>query len=225
MRIIKYLISLPKTIIFNLKVFPLKEALKLPVLVAYNVKVSNVYKNCITINSKISRFMIKINFNDGSEGVNSSYKKSGYFDIEKSGRITFNGEANFSSGISIRVDNGNLVFGSNFSCNKNCFISCNKGVTFGDNVLLGWSVNVRDSDGHTVFNLNDTKFETNTSEPVSIGNHVWIAANVNILKGVEIPDDCIVGYNSCVTKKFADKNCIIAGYPAKIVRSNVSWRV
>lgn len=224
MKLIKYLLSIPKTIIFNFKIFPFRIALKLPVLIAYNVKICCIYKDCILINSKISRFMIKINIDNGSDGVNCSYKKIGYFDVKKKGRIIFNGRANFTSGISIRVDNGNLNLGDNFYCNKNCFFSCSENVTVGNDVLLGWNVNIRDSDGHAIYNLNNTNIMTNMNKPILIGNHVWIAANVDILKGAEISDDCIVGYNSCVTKKFIDKNCIIAGYPAKVIKNNVNWK-
>ncbi|MBW9145268.1 acyltransferase [Clostridium sp. CM027] len=168
--------------------------------------------------------MIRININNGSNGVNSSSKKIGYFDVQKKGRIIFNGKADFSSGVSIRVDSGDLTFGNNFFCNKTCFFSCSKNITIGNDVLLGWGVNIRDSDGHTIFNLNDSNIDENTSKPVVIGDHVWLAAKVDILKGIEIPDDCIVGYNSCVTRKFIDKNCIISGYPAKVIKKDVNWQ-
>lgn len=115
-----------------------------------------------------------------------------------------------------------MVFGNNFSCNRHCFFACSKNITFGDNVLIGWNVNIRDSDGHKIYALNETK-KDNSIKSVEIGNHVWIGSNVDILKGVKIQDDCIVRYNSCVTKKIINKNCIIAGYPAKIVKENVNW--
>lgn len=222
MRLIKMLLSMPKTILFNFKVFPFKAALKLPILVAYNVKINNMHKGCVLIDPKASRFMIRINFENGSNGINVLEK--GYFDIGKKGRVIFKGKANFSKGVSIRVDNGDLTFGDNFYCNRNCFFSCTGKVTIGDNALLGWNVNIRDSDGHDIFNLNNPNIITNTLKPVTIGEHVWIAANVDILKGSSIPDNCIIGYNSCVTKKFVDKNCIIGGYPAKVVKENVNWR-
>ncbi|MCB2295311.1 acyltransferase [Clostridium algoriphilum] len=224
MKLVKYLISMPKTILFNFKVFPFKVARKLPVLIAYNVKIHNIYRDCIIINREISRFMIKINFGNGSDGVNYSYKKTGYIDVREKARIIFNGKADFSSGVSIRVDHGDLTFGNNFSCNKTCFFSCSKEVTIGNDVLLGWSINIRDSDGHTISNLNDIDIVQKTCKPVVIGNHVWLASKVDILKGTIIPDDCIVGYNSCVTRKFVEKNCIISGYPAKIIKKDVNWQ-
>lgn len=223
MKLLKYILSIPKTLWFNFAVFSIKTAIKLPVLIAYNVKISNVHKNCIVINSEIKRFMIKININEGSEGVNSSYLNNGYFFVGDKGRIVFNGKANFCSGVSIRLDDGEMVFGNDFSCNRNCFFACSEKIVFGNNVLLGWSVNVRDSDGHLVYDLNEKKSEKKTVESVNIGNHVWVAAKVDILKGVEIPNDCVVGYNSCVTKKFTDSNCIIAGYPAIVVKENINW--
>lgn len=61
MKLIKYLLSIPKTILFNFKVFSFKTAIKLPVFIAYNVKLDEYYRNCIVINGTISRFMIKIN--------------------------------------------------------------------------------------------------------------------------------------------------------------------
>lgn len=44
-----------------------------------------------------------------------------------------------------------------------------------------------------------------------IGNHVWIASHVDILKGCFVPDGCVLGFKSLVTSKFNDENCIIAG--------------
>lgn len=225
--LLKVLLSLPKTIWFNFRVFPFQVALKLPVLIAYNVKVKNTHKNCIQINSDIMRFMIKVNIDKGSDGVNPTLNTNGYFDIRKKGKLVFQGNATFSSGISIRIDKGTVDVGANFSCNKNCFIACSESITIGEDVLLGWNVNIRDSDGHSVISLDNesNKKITDIDNKVIIGNHVWIAANVDIIKGVRIPTNCVVGYNSCVTKKFNEENCIIAGYPAKIIKKNIKWQI
>lgn len=223
MKYLKYLLSLPKTILFNFKVFPFEVAMKLPVLIKYDVKTPKLRKNSIEINSSLSRFMIKINFLEGSAGVNNGYKTSGFLQIGENGKIIFNGRARFDSGISIRVDKGNLVFGDNFYSNKHCFFSCSEGITIGDNSLFGWNVNVRDSDGHGYIDLDNPGTKTKASEPVFIGNQTWIAANVDVLKGVSIPDGCIVGYNSCVSRKFEEENSVIAGYPAKVLKKNIRW--
>lgn len=219
---IKKLLSIPKTIYFNFRVFPYDIAKKLPIFIAYNVKVKGYRKNCVTINGDISRFMIKINSVNGSDGINHSLNSRGFLSIGKNGRIIFNGKAEFARGISIRVGEGKLVFGDNFSCNRNCFFTSSSNVEFGDNVLIGWNVNVRDSDGHKVYNSDGLKVD-NSIKPVYIGNNVWIAANVDILKGVKIMDNTVVAYRSCVTKEMLEGNCIIAGFPAKIIKNNILW--
>lgn len=223
MKLLKYLMCIPKTVIFNFMVFPFKIALKLPIMIGYNVKVKNVYKNSVEIKSDISPFMIKINVAEGSRAINVTQKRNGYLNFGENGKLIFNGKASFSSGNSMEIY-GTMIFGKNFSCNKNCFISCNKKITIGDDNIFGWNVNVRDSDGHIVYDLNETAISSHGFEEVLIDDHVWIGANVDILKGVKIPKNCVVGYNSCVTKKFDEQNCIIAGYPAKIVRRNIGWK-
>ena len=52
---------------------------------------------------------------------------------------------------------------------------------------------------------------------------MWIAANVDILKGVHVGDGCVIGYRSCLTKSIEDEHCLIAGYPAKILKRNIFW--
>lgn len=61
---------------------------------------------------------------------------------------------------------------------------------------------------------NDRTLVTN---PVKIGDNVWIGDNVVVLPGVEIGDGCIIGANSVVTHKVS-KNSIVAGTPAKCIK-------
>ena len=58
---------------------------------------------------------------------------------------------------------------------------------------------------------------------IVIGSHVWIGSRVSVLKGSVIPDGCVVASSSVVKSIFTEKNALIAGNPAKIVRQNVSW--
>ena len=53
---------------------------------------------------------------------------------------------------------------------------------------------------------------------IKIGNNVFVGANVTILMNVEIGDNIIIGANSVVTKSIPS-NSVIAGVPAKIIKS------
>jgi hypothetical protein len=53
---------------------------------------------------------------------------------------------------------------------------------------------------------------------VVIGNNVYIGMNAIILKGISIGNNVIIGAGSVITQDVPD-NCVVAGNPAKIIRS------
>ena len=56
--------------------------------------------------------------------------------------------------------------------------------------------------------------------PVIIGENCWIGRNVSIMKGVHIGDNTVIAANSVVTKDIP-ANCIAAGNPAKVVKTEI----
>lgn len=54
---------------------------------------------------------------------------------------------------------------------------------------------------------------------VRIGENCWIGMNSMILPGVELGPHTIVGAGSVVTKSFPEGNCVIAGNPARVIRT------
>ena len=54
---------------------------------------------------------------------------------------------------------------------------------------------------------------------VKIGNDVWIATNVTILRGVEIGDGAVIAAGSVVTKS-VPPYAVVGGNPAKFIK----WR-
>lgn len=57
------------------------------------------------------------------------------------------------------------------------------------------------------------------SADVIIGEKCWIGMNSVILPGVVLGPSTIVGAGSVVTKSFPDGFCVVAGSPARVVRS------
>ena len=217
-KLIIYALSFPKTVWFNLKALQIRDALKLPIWVHYNTKLHNIHKNVIELEN-VKFGIIKFGFG-GTYGMQPEGTGKNYIDMGDSAKIVFSGKASFALGSSIRVG-GNLKIGRNFSSNRNLFIACNREIIFGDNDLLGWNITIRDSDNHTVI-VDGIPKQTDKAS-ITIGNHVWICACVDLQKGVNIPDDSIVAYRSCVTKPFYDKGILIGGYPAVKIKDGINW--
>jgi hypothetical protein len=59
---------------------------------------------------------------------------------------------------------------------------------------------------------------------ICFGDNVWIGARVMILKGAVVPNGSVVGAMAMVNKKFDEEHVLIAGVPAKVVRTNIEWR-
>ena len=56
----KYIFSIPKTILFNFRIFPFLKAIKLPIFITNSVNCKDVYRGCIEIQGKTKMFMIFI---------------------------------------------------------------------------------------------------------------------------------------------------------------------
>lgn len=55
------------------------------------------------------------------------------------------------------------------------------------------------------------------AKPVTIGNDVWMGANVVVLPGVTIGDNVVIAAGAVVTKD-VPSNTLVAGVPAKKIR-------
>jgi len=60
--------------------------------------------------------------------------------------------------------------------------------------------------------------QDNTSSPIFIGEEVWIATHVSIIKGSKIENGAIIGANSLVNS-FIENYSICVGTPAKKIKN------
>jgi len=97
----------------------------------------------------------------------------------------------------------------------------NTSIKIGNDCMLSFALEFRCTDDHAI--LDKSNNVINLAKSIEIGNHVWIGKNATILKNTTIPDNCIVGYGSIVTKRFTTPNCLIAGIPAKIIKTDINW--
>lgn len=63
-------------------------------------------------------------------------------------------------------------------------------------------------------------FPRQKEEPVSIGDNVWLPSRCQVLPGVVIGDNVVVGIGSVVNRSLPS-GCFAAGHPAKVIKENV----
>lgn len=94
-------------------------------------------------------------------------------------------------------------------------------ILIGKHCMFSTDIQLRTGDSHVITDSSCSRI--NYSEDIIIGNHVWIGTRVVLLKSVVIPDACIIGACSLVTKQFAEGGCVIGGNPAKVIKKEVNW--
>ena len=106
-----------------------------------------------------------------------------------------------------------IKLGKNTYINVNCNFIDDGMITIGENVLFGPAVTIA-TVGHP---LKPSLREYMYTDPVTIGNHVWIGAGTVICPGVTIGDGSVIGAGSVVNKDIP-ANCIAAGNPCRVIR-------
>lgn len=164
-----------------------------------------------------------INIQEGTLFLNTDYSPPNpYPGVLKMNRnATINVENTFHIHNSCHIlvnDHAVLSLGSGY-INKNAKIRCYKSISIGHSVAISENFTVWDTDAHA-FEGQEEKM----TQPVKIGNHVWIGMNVTVLKGVTIGDHAVIAAGAVVTRDVPAR-CMAAGVPAKVIKENIQdWR-
>ena len=109
----------------------------------------------------------------------------------------------------------NIEIGENFFANMNCVILDGAKVSFGDNVFIAPNCGFYTA-GHPL----DAERRNQGLEyayPITVGNNVWIGANVSVLPGVSIGDNSVISAGSVLTRSIP-ANVLAAGNPCRVIR-------
>lgn len=124
----------------------------------------------------------------------------------------------------LRIDVGNnscVTIGDKTTFLKASVQASYSNVMIGKDCMFSDDVIIRAHDGHHIFDMS-TGERINHPRDVIVGNHVWIGRRATLFGGAKIGDGSIVGGNATTASTF-EKNVIIAGNPAKVIRENIVW--
>lgn len=156
----------------------------------------------------------------GKRWDSKSYKKGTYISVLNGGMIEVKTNFTIMDGCSISVSEGaHLILGLG-SINNDSKIVCRNKIVIGNNVKIAGDVLIRDCDDHVIEYENGNK--SHMSAPIIISDNVWICQRVIILKGVTIGEGAVIAAGSVVTHDVPAFS-IVAGSPAKVVKTGINW--
>lgn len=146
--------------------------------------------------------------------------------IRNAGKITIGDNVSLNSfprgepyrtGLQTHCRDAVLSIGDHCTLNGT-MIHCRTAVTIGHFCMFGPGSRLVDNDSHrTSIDVTERR-KPPRSAPIHVHDNVWIGANSLILKGVEIGQNSIIAAHSVVTKSVPE-NTLVAGNPARIVRT------
>lgn len=121
-------------------------------------------------------------------------------------------------GVPYLIHRKNIEFGKGTRLNPHVVMYGHGGISIGKYVTLSHGVSIY-STGYITENWHNNKIiKEHRHSKVIIDDYTWIGANVIILKGVYIPEGCIIAAGSVVIKSLSEPNALYAGNPAKMIK-------
>lgn len=209
-----------RSIILNFRLFSFKQAIYLPLIVSRNIKITEIWRGGVQINTKtLFPGMIQLGYSD--VGTINIKQFPSVLQISKRGKLVFNGKCHIGAGCNISVGvSGKLEFGESFNCSGRTAFIAHKNISFGNECLVSWGCTFMDSDFHKI---KKDGYVLNETADIKINKNSWIGCNCNILKGSELPANSVLGAGSLLNKKYSEEKCIYAGVPAKQLVQGIEW--
>lgn len=132
--------------------------------------------------------------------MNNSFKIA----IKRKSKLIIGKGFRTRNNVSFRIYNkGKVIIGDNCFCNDGCSFNCQEKIEIGNNVIMGQNVMIFDQD-------HDYKNDINNfvTKSVTIGNNVWIGANVIILKGSKIGNNVVIGAGTIIKGEIEDNKIV-----------------
>lgn len=111
-------------------------------------------------------------------------------------------------------DDALISVGKRTFINRRSELIAAESIIIGSDCAISWDVQIVDTDFHS---LNGRR-----SAAIVIGDNVWIGSRVTVLKSVVIGDGAVVAAGSVVTRS-VPPGALVAGVPARVIRTSVTW--
>lgn len=132
--------------------------------------------------------------------------------------VGFQGPIRFHYGIHTKIGK-NTFINFNFTCQDDTYVTIGENCDFGPNVTIVTPLHpMISAERKELLCPDGEKRRLCYAKPVVIGNGCWLCANVTVLPGVTIGDNCVIGAGSVVTRSIP-ANSFAAGNPCRVIRT------
>lgn len=132
--------------------------------------------------------------------------------------VGFQGPIRFHYGIHTKIGK-NTFINFNFTCQDDTYVTIGENCDFGPNVTIVTPLHpMIAAERKELLCPDGEKRRLCYARPVVIGNGCWLCANVTVLPGVTIGDNCVIGAGSVVTRSIP-ANSFAAGNPCRVIRT------
>jgi acetyltransferase-like isoleucine patch superfamily enzyme len=148
--------------------------------------------------------------------------------VGRRARVRFGRWTWIGDGTKIRCHEGEVRIGDKTVLGQECTISAYQRVWIGEQCIVADRVMMIDFD-HCVTEVErPIRAQGIYKRDVRVGNNVWVGYGAQILRGVTVGDNAIIGASAVVTRDIP-ANAVVAGSPARIVRmreapQTLRWR-
>lgn len=144
-----------------------------------------------------------------------------YLELLPNSQLKITGSAELGNGSFVRVNSGALLqLGDGVVVRNGVRISSSTTIKIGSGTMVGFDATIMDDDYHSII---VDGVETETNGPITIGENVWIASRVMVLKGVKIGDNSVIAAGTIVTGDVRP-NVLVGGSPMRVLRENITWK-
>lgn len=209
--------SLPLSLYFNFHYLPIKQAIKLPIIL-YNPSFWALKGKVVIDSSKISFGMIRLGLFNAS--IN---KGKGFVWMNEAGTVIFHGCFSAGPGSVMKISHPHAVleFGNNVGNASSLRIDCHYNISIGENSRFGWGVIIMDSNLHRLKN-SDGSWAGSGFDAIEIGDNSWLSSQTVVLPGTKFPSYSVCALGSILNRNYSSfGNGLFAGRPAKMIKSGI----
>lgn len=202
-------VSIHKTIYANFCAFPIRDAIKFPILVYQGTHIEEM--GIIKFNCPIRKGILVI-------GKRMFFRNQKTVFINR-GTIEIDGDCEIMGGTTVHILRkcSKLHLGENVMIGENVKVLTDTEIKISECTRVAFGCVIIDSEFHFIINITTGDVAT-TRYPIHIGKYNWIGNSSIIKKGTITPDYTIVSNGSMLTKDYSDipLYSILMGIPAKL---------